>query len=78
MHVANKYVNRNFFFFFFSVRRSNTGGQAFPQCVFDHWQVFPGDPMELGSKLYTIVQDIRKRKGLKDGLPDLSQYLDKL
>jgi translation elongation factor EF-G len=19
--------------------RSNTGGQAFPQCVFDHWQV---------------------------------------
>lgn len=22
--------------------RSSTGGQAFPQCVFDHWQVFPG------------------------------------
>merc|ERR1719239_1485159 len=19
--------------------RSNTGGQAFPQCVFDHWQI---------------------------------------
>merc|ERR1711976_996216 len=25
--------------------RSNTGGQAFPQCVFDHWQAFPGDPL---------------------------------
>lgn len=19
------------------------GGQAFPQCVFDHWQILPGD-----------------------------------
>lgn len=58
--------------------RSNTGGQAFPQCVFDHWQMFPGDPTDPASKLFTIVQDIRKRKGLKEGLPDLSQYLDKL
>lgn len=35
--------------------RSNTGGQAFPQCVFDHWQVFPGDPCEAGSKPYVVV-----------------------
>ena len=27
--------------------RSNTGGQAFPQCVFDHWQIMPGDPMQV-------------------------------
>lgn len=65
-------------FFFFQFYRSNTGGQAFPQCVFDHWQVFPGDPTEPGSKLYQIVQDIRKRKGLKEGLPDLANFLDKL
>lgn len=26
--------------------RSNTGGQAFPQCVFDHWQILPGDPAD--------------------------------
>ena len=26
--------------------RSNTGGQAFPQCVFDHWQVLNQDPFD--------------------------------
>lgn len=35
--------------------RSNTGGQAFPQCVFDHWQIFPGDPCETGSKPFAVV-----------------------
>merc|ERR1712241_1504174 len=58
--------------------RSNTGGQAFPQCVFDHWQILPGDPMQEGTKPYQIVKDCKKRKGLKEGLPDLSSYLDKL
>ncbi|KAJ1676071.1 translation elongation factor 2, partial [Spiromyces aspiralis] len=28
--------------------RSNTGGQAFPQCVFDHWQLMNGTPLEPG------------------------------
>ena len=23
--------------------RSSTGGQAFPQCVFNHWQILPGE-----------------------------------
>merc|ERR1719154_1043943 len=60
--------------------RSNTGGQAFPQCVFDHWQDMPGNPMDANStnKPYQIVVDTRKRKGLKDGLPDHYNYLDKL
>ncbi|WP_278924638.1 hypothetical protein, partial [Pseudophaeobacter profundi] len=58
--------------------RSNTGGQAFPQCVFDHWQILPGDPLEQGTRPFGVVQDTRKRKGLKEGLPDLTQYLDKL
>lgn len=39
--------------------RSNTGGQAFPQCVFDHWQVLPGNPLEAGSRPYQIVQVIK-------------------
>merc|ERR1712071_399153 len=26
--------------------RSNTSGQAFPQCVFDHWQILPGNPFD--------------------------------
>lgn len=78
MFVVRAYLPVNESFGFTADLRSNTGGQAFPQCVFDHWQVFPGDPLELGSRTYTIVQDIRKRKGMKEGLPDLTQYLDKM
>ena len=58
--------------------RSNTGGQAFPQCVFDHWQVMPGDPLQEGTKPHQICQDTKKRKGLKEALPDLNNYMDKL
>lgn len=38
--------------------RSNTGRQAFPQCVFDHWQVLPENPLEGGTRPYQIVQVI--------------------
>jgi elongation factor 2 len=58
--------------------RSLTSGQAFPQCVFDHWEVVPHDPMDVKSLAYTICMTIRKRKGLKQSLPVLSDYLDKL
>jgi elongation factor 2 len=78
MFVVKAYLPVNESFGFTADLRSNTGGQAFPQCVFDHWQIFPGDPAEPQSKPYQIVQDTRKRKGLKEGLPDLTQYYDKL
>lgn len=58
--------------------RSNTGGQAFPQCVFDHWQILPGNPLEPTSKPGVVVMETRKRKGLKEGIPALDNYLDKL
>jgi len=58
--------------------RANTGGQAFPQCVFDHWQVIQTDPFETGSKTYDIIMKTRKRKGLKLELPDINDYVDKL
>ena len=44
--------------------RSSTGGKAFPQCVFDHWQEMGGNPQEEGSKAYDVVKGVRKRKGL--------------
>ncbi|ODN04995.1 Elongation factor 2 [Orchesella cincta] len=78
MFVVKAYLPVNESFGFTADLRSNTGGQAFPQCVFDHWQVFPGDPLDAGSRTYTVVQDIRKRKGMKEGLPDLASYLDKM
>jgi elongation factor 2 len=58
--------------------REQTSGQAFPQCVFDHWQVINGDPMEPNSKAADLLLSIRKRKGLTVALPNLSKYLDKL
>jgi elongation factor 2 len=78
MFVVKAYLPVNESFGFTADLRSNTGGQAFPQCVFDHWQVLPGDPFESGSRPNVVLMDTRKRKGLKVELPDLSQYLDKL
>ena len=58
--------------------RAQTQGQAFPQCVFDHWQVVPGDPLDSASKAGQIVNATRKRKGLKEGIPALDNFFDKL
>lgn len=58
--------------------RSSTGGQAFPQCVFDHWQILPGDPFAIETKPGQVVAETRKRKGLKEEIPALDNYLDKL
>merc|ERR1719348_2826952 len=66
--------------------RSATAGQAFPQCVFDHWNLMPGDPLgpcASGAKenqvnAAAVVRDIRKRKGLKDEIPGLDNFLDKM
>jgi elongation factor 2 len=58
--------------------RSNTGGQAFPQCVFDHWQVFNGDPYDSSSGPGQVVIAARKRKGLKEGIPGLDNFVDKM
>uniref|UniRef100_A0A8B9K750 Eukaryotic translation elongation factor 2 n=1 Tax=Astyanax mexicanus TaxID=7994 RepID=A0A8B9K750_ASTMX len=78
MFVVKAYLPVNESFGFTADLRSNTSGQAFPQCVFDHWQILPGDPMEPNSKPSQIVADARKRKGLKEGVPALDNYLDKL
>jgi len=58
--------------------RQATGGQAFPQMVFDHWQTMPGVATEKGGKIEQLVLDIRKRKGLKPEIPTLDQFYDKL
>jgi len=58
--------------------RSHTGGQAFPQCVFDHWQQMNGDPLDAAGKIGQLILAIRKRKGLKEEIPALDNYLDRL
>ena len=66
-------------FGFVSALRQQTSGQAFPQCVFDHWEdLNMGAYNEEGTKLNIKLLDIRKRKHIKVEIPPLGEYLDKL
>ncbi|KZO96024.1 eukaryotic translation elongation factor 2 [Calocera viscosa TUFC12733] len=58
--------------------RQATQGQAFPQSVFDHWELMNGSPIDKGSKIEEMVRAIRIRKGLKPDIPTLDTYYDKL
>merc|ERR1719177_20502 len=72
MFVVKAHLPVNESFGFTSKLREATGGQAFPQCVFDHWKFLPDN------KTLEVIADIRKRKGLKEEIPALDNYLDKL
>merc|ERR1719225_1241753 len=65
-------------FGFVSALRQQTSGQAFPQCVFDHWDTMQGDCMSAGSKMQELALTVRKRKNIKVEMPALGDYLDKL
>ena len=58
--------------------RAATSGRAFPQCVFDHWELLNGNPLDEGTKANELVESIRKRKGLKPGIPALDNFIDKM
>merc|ERR1712054_500974 len=59
--------------------RAATSGQAFPQCVFDHWECMAGDALEPSDKLGALVQSIRQRKNCSSvEVPGLDKYYDKL
>jgi elongation factor 2 len=57
--------------------RGNTQGKAFPQCVFDHWELIKGLPL-VDQKAKDLILTIRKRKGLRDEFPVIADYMDKL
>jgi len=65
-------------FGFTNTLRAATSGEAFPQCVFDHWEMMMADPMSDGSMTHKLVMDTRKRKGSKMELPAINDYEDKL
>jgi len=58
--------------------RSLTSGKAFPQCSFDHWEIMKDDPLDKKSRTYKILMETRKRKGLKEEIPIISEYTDKM
>ncbi|XRB04818.1 elongation factor 2 [Pycnococcus provasolii] len=65
-------------FGFTGTLRAATSGQAFPQCVFDHWDLMQADPLSPGSQTADIIAGIRKRKGIKLEIQPVSEYEDKL
>merc|ERR1712133_183975 len=78
MVYVKAYLPVNESFGFTADLRSQTGGKAFPQCVFDHWKQLEDDPLDAATKSGVIVTDTRKRKGLNEGVPALDKYLDKM
>mgnify|MGYP003879484573 FL=1 len=46
--------------------------------MFHHWARVDGDPFQDGSMAATIIAEIRKKKGLKEGIPSLDNYIDEL
>lgn len=65
-------------FGFNSQLKQLTSGWAFPQCVFDHWEVISGDTYDLSSKLNQTIQKTRERKGMRASIPRIEEYLDRL
>jgi len=64
-------------FGFTQLLRQNTGGQAFPQMIFSHWDLLKGDVLEVGSQARSECEKVRTRKGLR-AFPDFNDYYDKL
>ncbi|KYQ93770.1 elongation factor 2 [Tieghemostelium lacteum] len=56
--------------------RSHTAGQAFPQCVMDHWNSL--GVVGVDKKPTEVCMGVRKRKGLKEEMPDLNDFHEKL
>lgn len=77
MFVVKAYLPVNESFGFTADLRSNTGGQAFPQCVFDHWQVLPGDPLDAGTRPYNVVQ-VCILISLSSDIQEFTLYIHKL
>lgn len=65
IYTVKSYLPVNESFGFTAALRAATSGQAFPQCVFDHWDLMDSDPMEENTQSYKIVHQIRERKGIK-------------
>lgn len=79
LFTVKAYLPVNESFGFTADLRAGTGGQAFPQCVFDHWQVLPGgSPLDKTTMTGGIVELMRKRKGIKPEVPGVENYYDKL
>ena len=78
LFTVKAYLPVNESFGFTGELRQATGGQAFPQMVFDHWSTLGSDPLDPTSKAGEIVLAARKRHGMKEEVPGWQEYYDKL
>lgn len=78
LFTIKAYLPVNESFGFSGDLRQATGGQAFPQLIFDHWATMGGDPTDPASKPGAIVKEKRERTGQKSEVPGYEEYYDKL
>ncbi|KAL6931819.1 Elongation factor 2 [Hanseniaspora guilliermondii] len=78
LFTVKAYLPVNESFGFTGDLRQATGGQAFPQMVFDHWATLTTDPLDPATKAGVIVTEARKRHGMKEVVPGWQEYYDKL
>ncbi|KAK6464482.1 elongation factor 2 [Scheffersomyces coipomensis] len=78
LFTVKAYLPVNESFGFSGELRQATGGQAFPQMIFDHWQILSGDVTDPATKPGAVVKEKRERSGLKAEVPDYTEYYDKL
>ncbi|KAL6940680.1 translation elongation factor 2 [Hanseniaspora vineae] len=78
LFTVKAYLPVNESFGFSGDLRQATGGQAFPQMVFDHWASLNTDPLDPTTKAGEIVVTARKRHGMKEEVPGWQEYYDKL
>ncbi|AOW00919.1 P-loop containing nucleoside triphosphate hydrolase protein [Yarrowia lipolytica] len=78
LFTVKSYLPVNESFGFTGELRQATSGQAFPQMIFDHWEVMGGSPLEPNTKPGQIVAETRKRRGMKENVPSYTEYHDTL
>ncbi|TID25516.1 hypothetical protein CANINC_002906 [Pichia inconspicua] len=78
LFTVKAYLPVNESFGFTSELRQATGGQAFPQMIFDHWDTMGGDPTDPSTKPGAIILESRKKRGMKENVPGYEEFYDKL
>ncbi|TMW63526.1 hypothetical protein Poli38472_002467 [Pythium oligandrum] len=78
MMQLKAYLPVNESFGFTEDLRASTAGKAFPQMIFDHYQIVGGDPKDAGTMAGKLVNGVRVRKGLSPDVPPLDRFYDKL
>jgi elongation factor 2 len=78
LKIMQAYLPVNESFGFNEDLRGATHGQAFPQMVFDHWEIMTGNPMDGNEKSGQVVHAIRVRKGMQPNVQPAEYYVDKL